>query len=247
MDTGNIYTRWISAPPDRIHATSPSRLSHNDKPGAPFGFSIQLVVYCPQLNKYVPYVAKQDIVFTASIYGKRKPKTGLANPLGKCNEYVKLLLNPIGKSLLLHNGYEVSQATLKKGQHTLHFRGLALTCGSNAARSKKALAAARVWDWDYHLLVKCVTLNVPVHSLMSKHLTTDSNRSLTREKRKRGDEAESEPICLDDTLDEPSAKKMRTGEVDLDAQIGIATEFSSTEAVHTPFNIGMFDFLDLIF
>lgn len=190
-ESQSLYLRWVTCPPERVHATSPSRLLPNAREGAPFGFSLQLVAHCPATGKYVPFIADRDIPFTASIYGKRKPKTGAVK--GNINmttgrtEYVKLHLNPVGRALLMQDGADVVQAVVKKGDSMLNFSELSLTCGSNAARSKKAIPAARVWDWDYHLLIKPLNQDICIHSLMSKHLTTDSNRSQTRKKRKRND------------------------------------------------------------
>jgi len=191
-DTKNLYLRWSASPPDRVHATSPSRLMTNPRPGTPFDCSVQLCVHCPTLGKYIPYVAEKNITLSACIYGKRKPKTGA----GKSNyndyymrrsDYVKLTTNPAGSPLLLFSDSAIVEVTVKKGESIADFSNLSLTCGSNAARSRKALPAARGWDWDYHLLIQTNSENVCVHSLMSKHLTTDSNRSQTREKRKLSD------------------------------------------------------------
>lgn len=196
-DTRNLYLRWSYSPPERVHATSPSKLLSNPRAGAPFWCSVQLCAHCPSLSKYVAFPAPENITFSASIYGKRKLKTGAArtqcaDQFSRRSEYVKLQNNPAGKPLLVRGESATIETTLKKGESVAVFDSLSLTCGSNAARSPKALPAARNWDWDYHLLIKSNTESPCVHSLISKHLTTDSNRSQTREKRKLSELGEEE-------------------------------------------------------
>merc|ERR1712063_42492 len=205
-DTRNLYLRWSYAPPERVHATSPSKLLSNPRAGAPFWCSVQLCAHCPSLSKYVALPAPEDITLSACIYGKRKLKTGAAktqctDQSSRRSEYVKLPNNPAGKPLLVRGESSTIETTLKQGESVAVFDSLSLTCGSNAARSPKALPAARNWDWDYHLLVKSNTEALCVHSLISKHLTTDSNRSQTCEKRKLSEleeegaiESESVPV-----------------------------------------------------
>lgn len=188
-DTNNLYLRWSLPPPDRVHATSPSRLVTHPRPGTPFECSVQLCAHCPTIGKYIPYPVESDITLSACIYGKRKPKTGAGKShyndyYMRRSDYVKLSHNPAGNPLMLRGNSSVIDVTIPKGKSTANFVNLSLTCGSNAARSRKALPAARGWDWDYHLLIRSETEKFCIHSLMSKHLTTDSNRSQTREKRK---------------------------------------------------------------
>jgi len=188
-DTRNLYLRWSYAPPERVHATSPSKLLSNPRAGAPFWCSVQLCAHCPSLSKYVAIPASENITLSACIYGKRKLKTGAAktqcpDQFSRRTEYVKLQNNPAGKPLLVRGESGTIETVLKEGESVAVFDSLSLTCGSNAARSPKALPAARNWDWDYHLLIKSNMESMCIHSLISKHLTTDSNRSQTREKRK---------------------------------------------------------------
>jgi len=208
-DTRNLYLRWSYSPPERVHATSPSRLLTNPRAGAPFWCSVQLCAHCPSLSKYVAFPAPDNITLSASIYGKRKVKTGAAKTqcseqFSRRNECIKLQNNPAGKPLLVRGESGTVEIILKKGESVAVFDSLSLTCGSNAARSPKALPAARNWDWDYHLLIKSNTESLCVHSLISKHLTTDSNRSQTREKRKLSELGEEES-----TPDSTPLKKQR--------------------------------------
>ena len=177
------------APPERVHATSPAKLVSNPRPGAPFKCSVQLCVHNPSINKYLPYEAETPIKLYASIFGKRKPKTGAGRThyndyYMRRSDYVKLINNPVGKPLLVCGDSGIIETIIKKGESKASFDSLSLTCGSNAARSRKALPAARGWDWDYHLMISTDYEGICMHSLMSKQLTTDSNRSQTREKRK---------------------------------------------------------------
>lgn len=209
-DTRNLYLRWSAAPPERVHATSPSRLLTHPRPGAPFTCSVQVCVHCPSLGKYIPYPVEEDLTLSACIYGKRKPKTGAGKNhyidyYMRRSDYVKLVSNPTGKPLLLSNDSEMVEVKIKKGDSVGVFESLSLTCGSNAARSRKALPAARGWDWDYHLLIRSNSMDTTkfcIHSLMSKHLTTDSNRSQTREKRKLSELGDTQKSC-------PPAKKRK--------------------------------------
>lgn len=217
-DTKNLYLRWFVPPPDRVHATSPSRLMTHPRPGTRFDCGVQLCAHCPTLGKYIPYTAEKNITLSACIYGKRKPKTG-ANKSNyndyymRRSDYVKLTTNPTGAPLLLSSDSAIVDITIKKGESKANFNNLSLTCGSNAARSRKALPAARGWDWDYHLLIRCTSEDVCVHSLMSKHLTTDSNRSQTREKRKL-----SEAIPKEQNSPSPKRRKLSDSSSGSDTQ-----------------------------
>jgi len=188
VDKQNLYLRWVEEPPERVHATSPTRLvgSKNPRPGAPFCYSVQLVAYSQQFGVYVPYPAPEKMVISAHMYGKRKTKTGKPDTTGY-NDFVKLITNPVGKPLMVRNDSGIIDTILEKGQTIAVFDQVSLTCGSNAARAKSAPSEAKGWDWDYHILIKSVHDSLSIYSLMSKHITTDSNRSQTREKRKRSD------------------------------------------------------------
>lgn len=212
-DTRNIYLKWVSSPPERVHATSPARLLTHPRPGAPFTCSVQVCVHCPSLGKYIPFPVEEDLTLSACIYGKRKPKTGAGKNhyvdyYMRRSDYVKLVSNPTGKPLLLSGESDVIEIKIKKGESEGTFETLSLTCGSNAARSRNALPAARSWDWDYHLLIRSNSMDTSkfcIHSLMSKHLTTDSNRSQTREKRKLSE-------CEEAQKSLPPAKKRKFSE-----------------------------------
>lgn len=183
----DLYLRWLEAPPDRVHATSPSKLGSQPKPGGSFSFSVQLVT-CTE-NVFMPYSATEDLVLTANVYGKSKSdkKTELDS-----SSLVLLENNPIGKPLMIsESGLScVVTAVLSKGESVATFKSVSLTCGSNPARSVNAPKAARIWDWDYYLRVNAQKSGVIVRPLFSKHITTDSNRSQTREKRKRPDDSD---------------------------------------------------------
>jgi hypothetical protein len=118
--------------------------------------------------------------------------------------FVPLTTNPEGSPLLVSGSTDTLSSTegyvdimVQEGSTMATFDLLSLTCGSNAARSSKASAAARAWDWEYHMLISQVLQNeehVSLQSVMSRHITTDSNRSLTREKRKASDEGPVAPV-----------------------------------------------------
>lgn len=186
--SNSLYLKWLAIPPERVNAISPSKLNCGPRYyGTPFCFSVELVNKCSN-GKFIPFKAPKDIQLVANIYGKRKPKTG-AKINEKSSTLVKLELNPVGKPLMVSET-ELSTpgvaATIKQGESTAIFERACLTCGSNAARSQSAPAAARIWDWDYYIKVEPVSvLNNSIVSVVSKHITTDSNRSQTREKKKR--------------------------------------------------------------
>jgi len=186
----DLYLRWLQAPPDRVHATSPSKLSNTNKPGGTFSFSLQLVT-CFE-NSFVPYPAPEDIDLVARIYGRTKSKNKNDEEPINSAAYVLLEKNPIGKSLLAAESGNSVTATLCKGECVVTFSGVYLTCGSNPARSPSAPLAARDWDWDYFMKVEVTDQHkhagAPIRSLFSRHITTDSNRSQTREKRRRPNE-----------------------------------------------------------
>jgi hypothetical protein len=189
-----LFLRWYNTPPDRVHATSPSKLVGSSRPGTPFSFAAQLVAKCTD-GKFIPFPASYDIVLVASVYGRRKLKTGATKNSDKkitLENLVKLHLNPIGKPLMVSESSENgvgARAILKQGETWVTFDDISLTCGSNAARSQNATPAARVWDWDYHIVVEALNPQIPITAVISKHITTDSNRSQTREKRKRESDA----------------------------------------------------------
>jgi len=181
-----LYFRWSVIPPERVHATSPSKLVESPRYGTPFTFAVQLVSQCTN-GKFIPYKAQTDIPIIAHIYGKRKPKTGVKNT-DKPSTLVKLELNPVGKPLMVSESAITVPGVstmIKNGESCATFDGVSLTCGSNAARSQNAPAAARDWDWDYYIKVETVSDQFSIVPVVSKHITTDSNRSQTREKKKR--------------------------------------------------------------
>ena len=181
-----LYFRWSVIPPERVHATSPSKLVESPRYGTPFMFAVQLVSQCTN-GKFIPYKAQSDIPIIAHIYGKRKPKTGVKST-DKPSALVKLELNPVGKPLMVSESAITIpgvRTVIKHGESCATFDGVSLTCGSNAARSQTAPAAARVWDWDYYIKVEPASDHFSIAPVVSKHITTDSNRSQTREKKKR--------------------------------------------------------------
>lgn len=187
-----VYLRWSVSPPDRVHATSPSKLGtpHRGPRGGTFSFSVQLVT-CSE-NVFVPYTATEDMTLVARIYGKSKYEKKLDRACDPdrdgSNSFVFLEKNPIGNPLLMFDSSAepVVSVVIAKGESIASFNNVVLTCGSNPARSASAPAAAKVWDWDYFLKIDVVRPSGSViRSLFSEHITTDSNRSQTREKRKR--------------------------------------------------------------
>ena len=196
--------------PDRINATSPSRLATRARPGANFTVAVQLVAKCPTSGASVAAVAQEDVRLRAQIWGKRRlPKKLRQKKNAGERAFVPLTTNPEGAPLLVSGASDATcspegfvDIMVKKGASIGTFDMLSLTCGSNAARSSKASAAARAWDWEYHMLVSQVLQNEGhdcLQPLMSRHITTDSNRSLTREKRKASDEGMAapagQPLC----------------------------------------------------
>lgn len=186
--------------PDRINATSPSRLATRARPGANFTVAVQLVAKSPATGGYVAAVAPYDMRIRAQIWGKRRlPKKLRHKKAYGERAFVPLTTNPEGNPLLVSGASNAMACSdgyvdvvVKQGTDVATFNLLSLTCGSNAARSSSASAAARAWDWEYHLLVSQVLANGEqgLRPVMSRHITTDSNRSLTREKRKASDDGQ---------------------------------------------------------
>jgi len=222
-----LFLRWREAPPDRVHATSPSKLGEGRRPGGTFHFSVELVAV-RENQTFGPFVATEDLVLQARIYGKKKAKS-THSPRSEdeviCVDEMKHLeLNPIGKPLLVMESDPTNSSVrvhLKKGESVANFSGVSLTCGSNAARSQNAPASARVWDWEYYLDISFTESEseISTKSVIPKHITTDSNRSQTREKRKR-------PVELQQ--DTPSAKRP--------SQFPVIAPYGSYQplAAHTP-------------
>jgi len=190
--------------PDRINATSPSRLATRARPGANFTVAVLLLGRCPRTGGWVRAAAPRDMRLRAQIWAKRRlPKKARQQRAAAAREFVPLSANPEGAPLLVC-GSQAALACegghvdvrLRAGTAEASFEQLSLTCGSNAARSSKASAAARAWDWEYHMLVSEVRQEgaAAVPALMSRHITTDSNRSLTREKRRPDESSESSPV-----------------------------------------------------
>jgi len=186
--------RWITPPPERVHATSPSKLTEVHKPGGAFSFTVQLVSLCED-GTFAPYIANEDITLSVCVCGKNKhkgEKNGSKNSSPEhfenvnFSDLVVLHKNPIGKPLIVldTNPNATVETIIRKGDSVTIFSGISLTCGSNAARSRTAPEAAKDWDWDYFLRVNVENLNT-FGPLVSEHITTDSNRSQTREKKKR--------------------------------------------------------------
>lgn len=189
-----LFLRWKAAPPDRVHATSPSKLGEGRRAGGTFHFTLELVAV-RENHTFGPFPATEDQFFQARVYGKKKCKSTSSprteDEVISVEEMKHLELNPIGKPLLIVDSDPSNVQVighLKKGSSVVTFAGVSLTCGSNAARSQNAPASARVWDWEYYLSVSTEKADlINTKAVIPKHITTDSNRSQTREKRKRPD------------------------------------------------------------
>ena len=201
-DTSMLYLRWVKAPPARVNATSPSQLVQSSKAGTTFSFSVQLVAKIAD-GKFIAMPATEDINLVATMYGIKKSKTSSkqyrADPKA---EMVLLQNNPIGKPLLVSDGSKPVEATIKKNESSTNFDNISLSCGSNAARSPNAPPAARVWDWDYYMKVSSKNSEINVRPLVSNTIATDSNRSQTREKRKR------ESANMNSNIPDPKKQKL---------------------------------------
>jgi len=231
-DSNSLYLRWSVSPPDRVHATSPSKLNQGSRCGTPFSFSVELVTKCSN-GTFIPFSPSEDIQLVAHVYGKRKPKTGAKTVTNAKSKFVLLEENPIGKPLMVHESSSTPgvRSTIRKGETMATFDGVSLTCGSNAARSQNAPPAARVWDWDYHIRVDVVESEKIIEPLYSKHITTDSNRSQTREKRKREDSSVA--------LSSPPLKKKLF-------PLSLHGESFPAPKVFAPFKSDMYDFSSAI-
>lgn len=201
-DSSMLYLRWIKAPPPRVNATSPAQLAQSQKIGTTFSFSVQLVARIAD-GKFIVMPATEDINIVATMYGIKKSKTTTkqyrADPKA---EMVLLQNNPIGKPLLVLDGSKPVEGTIKKNESSINFDNLSLSCGSNAARSPNAPPAARVWDWDYYMQVSSKNSEIKLRPLLSNTIATDSNRSQTREKRKR------ESANMNNSIPDPKKQKL---------------------------------------
>lgn len=227
IDCGaSLYLKWVVSPPDRVHATSPSKLTGPHRPGGSFSFSVQLVA--KKDDSFIPCNANEDIVLCVRVFGRSKSKSKEENTSTK--NLVLLENNPIGKPLLVNESSPspVITAVIGKGESIASFSGLSVTCGSNPARSKIAPEAARDWDWDYFLKIEVQDGYGPVvEPIISHHITTDSNRSQTREKRKR-------PATCNDYSMFPPCKKQATN-FPIAPYFGIFQPHPTVQAVPTPF------------
>lgn len=184
----NLFFRWLKSPPKRVNAVSPSKLQESSKPGSVFSLSLEVIAFSD--GCFVPCTFVDDMIFVVQPCGrKRQKEKGKILPV-KSGDLVVLDKNPIGKPLLIEESKENSTtilSVLKKGESIFSFDNLTLTCGSNAARSKNAPDSARKWDWDYYLKVEPLlsSSTTEIRPIISDLVTTDSNRSQTREKRKR--------------------------------------------------------------